>query len=223
VFGLGVVVFLTTTTLPQLAAVLEDASVPLPGATQALLALGTFLTTRPLLAAGTGLLCVAVLGWLAATPVLARQRLAMPLLGRVLMRGQMGSTCMLLARLLRGGIPLADAMPLASTVVSNAALRRALLDIVAQLRDGRTTGDALDAPGIFEPVLRQVLRVGEESGELPTALETIGTRYQRSARRLVDRLAAALEPAVILLLAAAVGFVVYGAIAPMLRLTQTLG
>ena len=67
-----------------------------------------------------------------------------------------------------------------------------------------------------------MLEVGEESGELSGSLEIIGARYRESARRLIDRLAATLEPVVILLLAAAVGFVVYGAIAPMLRLTQTL-
>ena len=221
-FGTGVVVFLTTTTLPQLAAVLSDAGVEVPGATRVLLATGQAITSQPLVAIGTGIAAIGAFGWLSVTPLLARRRLQVPLLGSILMRGQMGAACVLLSRLLRGGIPLAEAIPLACTAVPNSALRAALTGIVEQLRQGRGAGDALDDAGLFEPVLRQVLRVGEESGELPTALETIGTRYARSARRLMDRLAGALEPVVILALAAAVGFVVYGAIAPMLRLTQTI-
>ena len=89
---------------------------------------------------------------------------------------------------------------------------------------GSLRGDGPEERGVAElpEDLVRVLEVGRESGELPRSLRTLGERRLRSARRLIDRLAAVLEPAVILVLAALIGAVVYAAIAPMLRLAQTL-
>ena len=222
VFGLGVVAFLTTTTLPQLAGVLQDASVEVPGATAVLLAIGNTITGQPLMLATSVLGLIAVLIWFARTPRLARARLRTPLLGRILLRSQIASLAFLLSRLLRCGLPLTEALELVCPSIGNARLRGTFEGLPDELRSGRSVASSLGAVGLFEPVFCRVLEVGEESGELSGSLEIIGARYRESARRLIDRLAATLEPVVILLLAAAVGFVVYGAIAPMLRLTQTL-
>ena len=222
VFGLGVVAFLTTTTLPQLAGVLQDALVEVPGATAVLLAIGAAITEYPLLIIAGVVAAIGLLMWLARTPRLARARLRTPLLGRILLRSQTASMASLLSRLLRCGLPLTEALELVCPSIGNARLRRAFEQLSDELRSGRSVASSLSGTGLFEPVFCRVLEVGEESGELASALEMIRARYRDSARRLIDRLAATLEPVVILLLAAAVGFVVYGAIAPMLRLTQTL-
>jgi type IV pilus assembly protein PilC len=67
-----------------------------------------------------------------------------------------------------------------------------------------------------------LLDVGQASGELDQLLVRIAERYSRQARRLIDRLAALLEPAVILILAALVGTVVMAAVLPLLRLQEIL-
>ncbi len=222
IFGAGVVVFLTTTTLPQLASVLADSNVALPGPTRVLLALGALLTGRWWLAAPLVLAIAALLGWLLSSDRLARARLRLPLIGPVLLRGQVGGLSLLLSRLLAAGIPLSEALALATPTVRNAALRAALDDVGASLRSGRSIAETLESSGLFEPLFCRALAVGEESGELAPTLQTIGERFRGSTRRLIDRLASVLEPSVILVLAACVGFVVYAAIAPMLRLAQTI-
>ena len=118
--------------------------------------------------------------------------------------------------------PVAEALGLVTPTLGNAALRAALTDLRTAIETGKETPEALSESGCFEPVFIRIVEVGQASGELPSALETIGARLQSSASRLTDRLAAAAEPASILLLAGAIGFVVYATLAPMLQLTQAL-
>ena len=222
IFGLGVVVFLTTTTLPQLAGVLADAGAALPPATAALLALGELLTTRWPLALLLVIAVIAGAGYLARSDRFARARLAMPLLGRASLRGQTSSAAILLARLLDAGVPLAEAIELVAPSVPNSALRGEFLALRESLLAGRSLSERAASGGLIEPVFCRVLEVAEESGEMASALRTIGNRQRESARRLIDRLAGILEPVVILMLACGIGFVVYAAIAPMLRVAQSL-
>lgn len=221
-FGLGVVVFLTTTTLPKLAAVLTDANVEVPAATRVLLAVGHALTDRWYLVLA-GLAATVILGAMAMTSVrFASLRLRVPLLGRVLLRAQLGEASRLLSALTRSGVPLTEALTLVAPSVRNPAIRRVLTDVAEHLHVGKDVGACLRHSGVLEPVFCRVLEVAQESGEMAQALATIGERYRVSAARLTDRLARVLEPAVILILAALVGGVVYAAITPMLRLGQTI-
>ena len=76
--------------------------------------------------------------------------------------------------------------------------------------------------GWFDAEFRRLLDIGQATGELETLLERIGERYARQARRLIDRLATVLEPAVILALADLVGMVVMAALLPLLRIREML-
>ncbi|MCB9848566.1 MAG: type II secretion system F family protein [Phycisphaeraceae bacterium] len=222
VFGVAAVVFLTTTTLPQLAGVLQDAGVELPMPTEILLAVGDSLRDHTLLWTIAAASLVTLLGWLWTTPALARARLRIPVLGPARLNAQLGSASTLMARLLEGGVPLCDAVTLTAPTVRNRAIRDELIALGEAVREGRSASESLASGGVADPVFCRVVGVGEESGELAPALRTIGARRLESSERRIDRLTTILEPAVILLLAAMVGFVVYAAILPMLRVTQTL-
>lgn len=222
VFGLGVVVFLTTTTLPQLATVIEDAGRSLPRSTSALLTIGDFITNRWALAIFIVVMLAVGLGWILRTPRLARLRLRLPLVGRLMLQSQTADASLLLSRLLRGGVPLTEALGLVTPTIRNSALADALLALRNDIKEGRSVATSLTASQLFDPVFCRVLEIGEASGELAESLSAVGRRHRAQARRSLDRLAAALEPTVILILAAMIGFVVYAAITPMLRLAQTL-
>lgn len=245
-FGLGVVIFLSTTTLPPLVATLTDAGVEPPGATRSLMAIGGLFTKWWWLIGGVGLGAAVIVhrSLRASAPgpelcgggirgVMSAKLLRVPLLGAALSRAELGSASVMLARLLDGGVTLADALALTVPTVRNRTLRSAFDGLRVRLIEGRSFRAELEFEGsssrsraaataeLPEDIVR-VLEVGRESGELPRALRTLGERRLRSARRLIDRLAAVLEPVVILLLAALIGLVVYAAIAPMLKLAQTL-
>lgn len=224
-FGLGVVVFLSTATLPPLVSTLTDAGVRPPALSAALIGFGDALARW-----WWAVVIAALVGMVALRTALRGSRgaaiaLRVPLLGPAMSRAELGAACVMLARLLEGGVTLGDALVHAAPTVRNASVRAGLSSLRQRLIDGGSLrGDGPEGGGVagLPEDLVRVLEVGRESGELPRSLRTLGERRLRSARRLIDRLAAVLEPAVILVLAALIGAVVYAAIAPMLRLAQTL-
>ncbi|MCK4873341.1 MAG: type II secretion system F family protein [Phycisphaerales bacterium] len=220
--GIGVVIFLATVPIPQLAGALQDQGGELPTPTKLLLIIGigfrdywwALVLLAPLLMAGVLLAT--------RSRVTALWRLRLPVLGPLIAKTQLASFCAILERLLLGGIPLTEAIELATPMFRNTALRSVFKTLPRQLADGRNLAEPLRESGLFDAVFCRVLEIGVESGELPMMIGTIGRRYALISRRLIDRFATVVEPLVIVILAILLGSVVYAAILPMLRLTQMI-
>ena len=268
--GLGVGVFLSTKTLPQLASILVSAKLEVPALTSAVMALGQglakwwWLLSIALVTALVGL-SVGLPKVVASMPPGRRARFDR-LLPLAVRRLAVSRAIQRIAELLRSGVPLVESLRVAApahrglTVGLSVALRRTADAIEAgadvasalakaedgtdahskrTLERGRTTVDrAIDSQHTsgpqtesaaptecgawFDAELRRLVAVGEAGGELEQVLVRLGERYERQVSRLVDRLAATLEPAVILALAAIVGTIVMAAVLPLVRLQEIL-
>jgi type II secretory pathway component PulF len=223
--GIGVVIFLSTRTLPDLVAILDGAHVPTPRLTRIVMAVGQGLATfGPWIALG-GLLLSVLAIW--SLPVLTRRGVRLPRLLRrttplVLRRVSVARVAQGLAELLQAGTPAVEAMRVIAPAVGSFELRRRLEAVADRLERGDSLVDALDDPYWFDAEFRRLLAVGENAGELDVMLRRIGDRYERRSRILIDRLAALLEPAVILALAALIGVVVIAAVLPLVRLQEVV-
>ena len=192
------------------------------------------------MAIGQGL--VSILPWLGAGALLAvtaaigagvlagrlgipRPRWPVVLTPKVARRASLAKALLGLSELLRAGVPAVEALrvlaPTAGSVVT-ARLGELLGSAAGRIERGESFAEALDDPRWFPDEVRRLIRVGEQSGELESVLDRLGHRYKRSAERLIDRLAALLEPAVILVLAFGVGIVVMAAVLPLTRLQNVL-
>jgi type II secretory pathway component PulF len=127
-----------------------------------------------------------------------------------------------LSELLRAGVPAVEALRVLAPSVGVANLRARLDEAASRIERGEQLAEAMDDPHWFDAEFRRLLAVGESAGELDRMLSRIGERYERRARLLIDRLAALLEPAVILALAAVIGVVVIASVLPLLRLQEVL-
>jgi general secretion pathway protein F len=176
-------------------------------------------------------LVVAVtIGSMVASQALAKSHVQVPdrlrrLVPSVVRRLAVARLATGLAALVRTGVPLVDAIRIVAPTLPGlaaAGLRRRLAIAAERVERGDDLADGLDDPLWFDEEMRRLIQVGQASGELPALLMRIGERYERQARRSIDRLAALLEPAVILLLAALVGLVVMGAVLPLIRLQEVI-
>jgi len=125
----------------------------------------------------------------------------------------------------RAGIPAVEALRVLPSTVSGVGapgLRAALGRAADEVERGASLAAALDDGLWFDTEFRRLVAIGEASGELETQLERLGSRYERRARRLIERLASLLEPAVILTLAALVGLVVMAAVLPLIQLQEVI-
>ena len=133
-----------------------------------------------------------------------------------------GGLALRLAELIRSGVPMVDALRILAPTTGHYSLRHELLLAAESVERGEELSKALHDEHWFDTEFQRLLDVGQNSGELDQMLQRIGHRYQRQAKRLIDRLATLLEPAVILLLATFVGTVVIAAVLPLVRLQEVL-
>ena len=226
--GVGVAVFLATRTLPQLASILQSARLEVPALTRFVMDLGGFVATWWwVIAAAVGAVLVALA---VAAPVVLRQgsvaaRARIDRLLPLAVRRLAVSRALLgIAELVRSGVPLVDALRVAAPVHRGLSrgLSVALSDAARRIEQGSSVAEALDEPAWFDAELRRLVSVGETGGELDAVLVRIGERYERQVARMVERLAALLEPAVIVVLAFFIGTVVMAAVLPLIRLQEVL-
>ena len=245
--GLGVVIFLSVKTLPDLTQILTHAGIETPALTAKVMALGQFLAGHWL-----ALIVLAVgvfVGLTVLSGLTAQRQIQWPdrlrrLYPKVLRRIAVARVSLQLAELLRAGVPVVDALRVLAPTSSGGgsrsggggesrsggggtsggggSLARQLHTAADRVERGDELAAALDDEHWFDGEFRQLLAIGQATGELDSLLERIGRRYARQAERLIDRLAALLEPCVILTLAVLVGLVVMAAILPLLRLQEVL-
>lgn len=227
--GIGVVVFLSSKTLPDLISILDGAAIEVPTLTLGVMALGNALVR---FGPGIIMVCAALvvgllmLGSRLAPGLLARMFWLRRLLPGVLRQAAVAEASLGLAVMIRSGVPAVESLRvLAPTVggLGTGGLRALLLEAATRIEHGETLSSALDDEYWFNPEFRRLIEIGESSGELPEVLHRVGQRQRRAARRRVDRLASALEPTVILALATLVGIVVLSAVLPLIRLQEILG
>jgi type II secretory pathway component PulF len=222
--GLFVVVFISTKTLPNLVQVLKDAKIEVPRLTTHVMAVGQFLAGWWWVLALVVIVAPVLI--LLGRRVLERIGVSLPWrlpTPAVVRRLAIASFALRFAELLRSGVPLVEALRVLSPTAAHRALRATIGDVAARVERGEDLSLALEASAAerwFDEEFRRLVEIGQASGELETLLERIGHRYERQARRLIDRLTTLLEPFVILTLALLIGMVVMAAILPIVRLQE---
>ncbi|MEQ8764766.1 MAG: type II secretion system F family protein [Planctomycetota bacterium] len=225
VAGIGVLLFLSTHTLPDLVEILNDADIETPSLTQTVMDLGQWLFRNGAwIVLGGAATAVTWLGlrqrWLRADREPPRLLLWLsPALSRRIAVARLASR---LAELVRCGVPIVEALRVVAPATGSVLLQRRLVQGADRLERGDDLATALDDEHWFDAEFRRLLEIGQTSGELDTLLERLGERTERRARRTIDRLATLLEPAAILTLAVLIGIVVMAAILPIVRLQDIL-
>ena len=223
-----VVVLLSTKTLPPIVEMLIASDIDVPRLTGALVTIGRALSSLAGVAAAgaLGLLVLAILMLVQARSV-GRTAPAwyVKLLPAVCQRLPISALARDLADLIASGVPLAQAIEILGPTLRGPGTShlRASLEMAREtMAEGVSLEEAFDDDLWFDAEFRRLLAVGQESGELPVMLRRLAERYEQRSRRAIDRLAALLEPAAILVMSAVVGTVVLAAVLPLIRMQELI-
>ena len=135
-------------------------------------------------------------------------RLNVWLLGDLLRKLEAARFTRTLAALLKGGVPLLEALGTVQGGVGNRQVARAIGHVQNRVREGKGMVEPLVESGVFPDLALQMIAVGEETGRLEGMLVTVAEHYDQEVKRATKRLMSLLEPALILGMGLIVGIVV---------------
>jgi general secretion pathway protein F len=201
VAGLSLVLLLVFV-VPQFTQLFDDMGAALPTPTRVVIAVGDLFRNY-----WWALLCVLALVAVMIQKLLEkphlrarwhRRLLELPLFGDLVWKLETARFCHTLATLLENGMPLLGALGLARQVVGNLRISSQLEAITDDLKRGRGLADPLTENQVFPKLALQMIRVGEESGNMDPMLAKVATLYDRETRAAVQRMLTLLEPALII-------------------------
>jgi len=134
-----------------------------------------------------------------------RQLLRLPLVAGLVENSQTAIVTRTLATLLRNGVPMLQALEIAGDVLSNRAMAGALRASAAEVKEGATLSGALARAGLFPELALRLTGVGEQTGQLDTMLDRVGSIYELALQRQLGRLTNLLTPILTLAMGALVG------------------
>lgn len=211
-------VLVVTVVLPEFRPIFEDVGAALPLPTRIVMGVGTFVETYWWLIVGAGLggpfACILALRDPGRRLRFDRALLSVPMVSELIRKIETARFARTLGALLRGGVDLPQALGLVAQAVRNKAFEAAVGDVQMRIREGGDLASPVAAAGIFPDLAVQLVRIGEEAGRLPAMLGEIATLFERDAKTVIDRLMAALTPALTIgmgmLIAAIIGSVLIG-------------
>jgi general secretion pathway protein F len=147
-------------------------------------------------------------------------RLKFPLLGRLHHKAVIARFTRTLSILLKSGIPLVEALNTAKPSMDNRIMENAVKDTARLVGEGKDFANPLKKSGMFPPMVIQLIRAGEESGELEEMLEKAADLYDDDVEAAIASLTSIIEPAIILLMGVIVGFIVIAILLPIFDMTS---
>jgi type II secretory pathway component PulF len=124
--------------------------------------------------------------------------------------------------LLSNGVNVLQALKIAEETCSNSLIAQALHTARQRVTDGTTISGPLAGSKVFPKMMTDMLSVGEQSGDMPSALGHIGRRYENEMDRNIKIFTNALEPILIVVIGGVVGFVAVGILMAVLKATSTI-
>lgn len=141
-------------------------------------------------------------------------KLRLPMLGPILRKIILSRFCGSFAMMYGSGITVLDAIRSCEEIVGNRPLEQALRTAGQQIAEGKNMTAAFQDLNLFPPLVIRMLRIGENTGALDTALLNVSYFYNREVREAIGKLQAMIEPAMTLLLGAILGWVMLSVLGP---------
>lgn len=127
-----------------------------------------------------------------------------------------------LSTLLASGIPIIQALESAAAVTNNQVVIDGIDQVMEDIKKGSSLSILLRKVGVFPPMMISMVGIGEESGALEEMLEKTADFYDEELDSAISRMIAILEPAMIVIMAVLIGFIVISMIMPMFDMFQTI-
>ena len=225
--GTGALLFLTIKIIPTFATLFKDFKVQLPLLTRILLLVSSIIRHGIIfIILGISFGIYIFRRYIATNDGRRRYerfKIGLPVLGdffRALIVERFSSG---MATLIESGVPLLYSLEITEHSVGNAIMADIVHQIKEDVRQGKPLNYTLEKSGFFEPIVVQMVAIGEEIGELPQMFKRINTFYQEQVETFLTRFTSIFEPMILLFMGLIIGVMVIGMFLPIFQLSSMSG
>jgi len=225
--GMGALIFMSLKIIPSFAEIFKSFNITLPWLTQMLVAVSDFLRKNIililLLVAGGIIAFKKYIETKSGRLRFEKFQFKLPVFGEFFLAYNVEKFSSEMATLLESGVPILYSLEIAGRSVNNLIMAEVIRKIKDNVRDGKPMRDSLESSGFFEPMVIQMVSIGEEIGELPQMFKRINSFYQEYCDTFLARFVSMFEPFVLVFIGGVIGIMVVGMFLPIFEMAKING
>lgn len=225
VASVGVLIYFIVGIVPTFAQIFADFNLTLPMLTVVVLRVSSVVTNHFILLTLTLIALVAGFRFYIRTPNGKKHwhsfLLTMPIFGPFLCNIYYDRMLSTLSTLLRSGVTILNAiLVLEESFDGNIIIQNALKQVRAEVAAGKAISDSFSDTGVFPGLMTEMMKMGEESGKLPSIIATLSKFYSDNVEQFIARFSAVIDPILIVGVGVMIGIVVASIFLPIFKLSQ---
>ena len=224
--AVGVIFIMMAKVVPSFATILQGFGTEIPSFTRILLSVSNFFKNFWWLMIGGIILLVVTMKSYSRSKDGKRffggLAIRMPVMKDVTKNIMTARLTRTLGTLMASGVLLIQGMEVTQKILGNAIIAEKIEDVISEVKKGKGLTPPLMAMKYFPPMVLSMIKIGEESGSLDFALEKSADFYDQEVEASLQKLAALIEPIVIIAMALVVAFIILSILYPMMSIYQTM-
>ncbi len=225
---IGVMLFMMLYVVPQMVDFIQEMGQALPIHTRALIGFSDFLVNHWWWAVPLPPVLILLIKLMADRDPALRMRvdgwkLNAWLIGPIQTRIVLSRFASYFALCYSSGLDVLASLRISEDIAGNAVMRRGVQEISSSIADGESLSNSIEQTGLFPALVVRMVRMGESTGNLDEALHNVSYFYDREVNEAIERLKAAIEPAMTVLLGAIMGWIMLSVLGPIYDTISSIG
>ena len=224
--GIGIIAFFMFFMMPRFTLIFEGFAIQLPLPTRMLVAFSQFLIRYWWLLVALVIVAIILFKRFQSSAEGGRRldawKMKAPVFGKVIKLNLFGQFARTLGTLLQNGVPVLTALKITEQVISNHIVKEAIAKTRDAVTDGKTLAQPLEQSKVFPQLMVDLVRIGEETGDVPGALNNIAGTYEGELQIALRVMTTLIEPVLIIVMAVIVGFLLLSIFLPLFRLISQI-
>ena len=224
--GVVIIFFFMTFMLPRFMKIFEGLKVPLPLATRILMGISDMFSHYWWLMIAVAIAIVVLFKRFKATESGRRKidswKMNAPVLGKAVRLNIFGQFARTLSTLLINGVPVLTALKITEDIMPNRVVKDAIARTREGVTDGKTIAQPLGNSKLFPQLMIDLLKIGEDTGDVPGALENIAETYENELTLQLRVMTNLIEPVMIIVMAVGVGGLLFSILSAMFAITSSI-
>ncbi len=214
-----VVIVMLTFVVPTFMEMFADMEIEMPKITLMVVAASEYMQKNWIVIVLIIVAIVVFIGYFRKTPtgrgLIDKALMKMPLFGDLTVKSSSAKFARNLSTMLAAGIAMPEALQIVGDTMNNVYYEECMRNARNDVMQGVPVSTPLEKSGLFPPMVYHMVRIGEETGNTEDMLDTLAGYYEEEVEMATQSLMAALEPMIIIILAAVCGTIIGAVIAPM--------